>query len=66
MKITVNPSDLKACNDALAQIAAARKWMTVVEAAGVDMTAERDRLDANERIATGLLQAFERVRDEGP
>lgn len=63
MKIQVNPADVKACNECLSQIAAARQWAGVVEAAGVDMTDEKRRLDANERIATGLLQALERLRE---
>lgn len=63
MKISVNPADVKACNEALSQCAAARQWATIVEAAGIDMTDELRRVEANERIATGLLQAIERVRE---
>lgn len=64
MKISVNPADIKACNEALSQCAAARQWASVVEAAGVDMADELRRVEAQERIATGLLQAFERVREQ--
>jgi len=63
MKISVNPADIKACNEALSQCAAARQWATVVEAAGVDMSDELRQVEANERIATGVLQAIERVRE---
>lgn len=64
MRIAINPADIRACNECLSQIAAARQWGGVLQAAGIDVSDEFDRLDANERIATGILQASERLRDD--
>lgn len=63
MKITVSPADIRACNECLSAIAGARQWGGILQAAGIDVTDEFDRLAANERIATGILQAAERLRD---
>lgn len=54
-KIEISPADIRACNECLSCLAAAEQWASILEAAGIDVTPEKDRIAANKRIATGVL-----------
>ena len=64
MKITISPADVRLANEALSRLAAARQWAAICQAAGVDVSPELDRIEANERIATGILRALETAQRE--
>jgi uncharacterized 2Fe-2S/4Fe-4S cluster protein (DUF4445 family) len=57
-KITVTQSDINNANKALSHLAAARGWKAILDAAGVPTDAEEQILQANEKIATVILQAL--------
>ena len=64
MKVQITPADLRACNEALSNLAAARQWASILQAGGVDVQDELDQISANERIAQGMLTAMERIQNE--
>lgn len=64
MKISIAPADIRACNEALSNLGAARQWAMLLQEAGVDVTDELEQIDANEKIATGILKAAERIQSE--
>jgi len=58
-KITISPADIRNCEQALSLLSAARQWAAVLQAGGVDLTSELDTVAANEKVATGVLQALQ-------
>lgn len=55
MKPNVTPSDLKAVNDALSFLSVSEQWNNIVRTVGIDTTAVDERIEANKRICTGLI-----------
>jgi len=61
MKIEISPSDIRACNECLSCLSAAEQWASILQAAGIDVQAEVDRINANKKIATGVLQQVQQL-----
>lgn len=61
MKISIAPADIRSLNESLSRLDAASQWAGVLEKAGLDVNAEKDRIEANRRIATGLLMAVKEL-----
>lgn len=64
MKISISPADKRVCNEALSHLAAARQWASILENGGLDCTDELDQIEADEKIAKGMLSAMERIEGE--
>lgn len=62
MKIEISPAHVRAVDEALSHLAAADQWRAVLDAAGIDTTAEADRISANRKIATGIRQKISELQ----